>query len=260
MRLDLRNNTVLLAVVVELCIFAVVGLVFLFQYNRAKNEFVTKTRAIAETIGDLSGSFFAEGAMNPTSDEFYHFLDERLGRKKLFNTFEIAPKFFSVVFKDTAQQEQNGGVFMKEVDADKGYSVFNRDGVISVAVPFSIKDTLHSTGIVKIDSETTAIAKKVLSENFLLYAAMLVVFNNQAFILYLLNRRKKEVVFEKGYLRDNSIGALKIMHKILGDVITDHELEEKGIKKDDGTSKSADDKPQNKNVISFSSLSDKKKK
>lgn len=259
MRLDLRNNTVLLAVVVELCIFTVVGLVFLFQYKSAKNEFVTKTRAIAETIGDLSGSFFAEGAINPTSDEFYHFLDERLGRKKLFNTFEIAPKFFSVVFKDELEQQQ-GGMFIKEVDPVKGYSVFDRDGVISVAVPFSIKDSLSPKGIVKIDSETTAIAKRVLSENFLLYAAMLVVFNNQAFILYLLNRKKKEVVFEKGYLRANSVGALKIMHKILGDVITDHELEEKGIQKDDGTSKSTDEKTGDKNVISFSSLSDKKKK
>lgn len=254
MRLDIRNNTILLAVIVELCIFTVVGLVFLFQYNSAKNEFVSKTRAIAETIGDLSGSFFAEGAINPTSDEFYHFLDERLGRKKLFNTFEIAPKFFSVVFKKDLERK-SGGVFMNQLDPEKGYSVFNRDGVISVAVPFSMKDSLQPYGIVKIDSDTAVIAKKVLSENFLLYAAMLIVFNNQAFILYLLNRKKKEVVFEKGYLRDNSVGALKIMHKILGDVITDHELEEKEIQKQDSAKSSQD-----KNVISFSSLSEKKKK
>ncbi|NIP30903.1 MAG: hypothetical protein GTN99_06285 [Candidatus Dadabacteria bacterium] len=253
LNIDLRNNTILLALVVEICILAVVGLVFLFQYNSAKNEFVNKTRAIAETIGDLSGSFFAEGAINPTSDEFYHYLDQRLGRKKLFNTFEIAPKFFSVVFQKDLER-QSGGMFMNQIDPVKGYSVFNRDGVISVAVPFSIKDTLQSYGIVKIDSDTAAIAKKVLSENFLLYAAMLVVFNNQAFILYLLNRKKKEVVFEKGYLRDNSIGALKIMHKILGDVITDHELEERGIRKHESSKNSED-----KNVISFSSLSEKKK-
>lgn len=254
MRLNFRNNTIVLAVVVELCIFALVGLVFLFQYNSAKDEFVSKTRAIAETIGDLSGSFFAEGAINPTSDEFYHFLDERLGRKKLFNTFEIAPKFFSVIFKRDLDH-QNGGVFMKEVDPQKSYSVFNRDGVISVAVPFSIKDSLQPYGIVKIDSDTAAIAKKVLSQNFLLYAAMLVVFNNQAFILYLLNRKKKEIVFEKGYLRDNSVGALKIMHKILGDVIADHELDEQGVQKEDSVKNS-----DGKNVISFLSLSEKKKK
>jgi len=250
MRLDLKNNTIVLAVVVEVCIFALVGLVFLFQYNSAKNDFVAKTRAIAETIGDLSGSFFAEGAINPTSDEFYVFLDERLGRKKLFNTFEIAPKFFSVVFNKDLDKK-NGGVFMNQ----EGYSVFNRDGVISVAVPFSIKDALEPYGVVKIDSDTAAIAKRVLSDNFLLYAAMLVVFNNQAFILYLLNRKKKEVVFEKGYLRDNSVGALKIMHKILGDVITDHELEEKGVQKEESVKNS-----EGKNVVSFLSLSEKKKK
>jgi hypothetical protein len=71
----------------------------------------------------------------------------------------------------------------------------------------------------------------------------------------LLNRKKKEIVFEKGYLRNNSVGALKIMHKILGDVIADHELEEQGVQKEDSVKNS-----DGKNVISFLSLSEKKKK
>ena len=45
------------------------------------------------------------------------------------------------------------------------------------------------------------------------------------------------------------------MHKILGDVIADHELEEQGVQKEDSVKNS-----EGKNVISFLSLSEKKKK
>jgi len=74
---------------------------------------------------------------------------------------------------------------MQDIDP-KEYKVENRSGVISVSVPFTIKDMLEPYGIIKIDSDKSAIAKKVLSDNFLLYAAMLVLFNNQAFIVFLL--------------------------------------------------------------------------
>lgn len=258
MRIDNKNNIYFISILVELCIFAVVGLVFLFQYSKAKEDFVTKTRAIAETIGDLSGSFFSDGNDNPSSDEFYHFLDERLGRKKLFNTFELAPKFFSVRFaKDINYPNENQGVFMRDVDP-KAFKVENKAGVISVSVPFTIKDMLEPYGIIKIDSDKSAIAKKVLSDNFLLYVAMLVLFNNQAFIVFLLFRRKKEVVFEKGYLRENSLGALKIMHKLLGDMIVDNEAEHSDSK--NGSKDDVDKSSYKKNVISISTIYDKKLK
>jgi hypothetical protein len=81
---------------------------------------------------------------------------------------------------------------------------------------------------------------------------MLIVLNNQAFIFYLLTRRKREVVFEKGYLKEHSIGALKIMYKVLGDIIEDHQTE---IEPDDKRKSQEADK----NVISISDLADKRK-
>ena len=90
MRLNGKLSTISKAVGIELCILALIGLVFLCQFNKAKEEFVTKTRAISETIGDLAGDFYSEEGIQPTSGEFYHFLDKRLGRKKLFNTFEVS--------------------------------------------------------------------------------------------------------------------------------------------------------------------------
>ena len=222
MRLANKLSTLAIAVGIELCVLALVGLVFLFQFDKAKVELVNKTKAIAETIGEQASSFFTHVGSGATSDEFYLFLDDRLGRKKLFNTFEIAPKFFSVVVKKDAETGLASGYFMNDFSPDQGYSVKNQNGIISVSVPFSIQEETEPFGIVKIDSETKALIKKVIADNFLLYAAMLVVLNNQAFILYLLMRRKREVIFEKGYIREHSLGSLRLMHKILGDMIEDN--------------------------------------
>jgi hypothetical protein len=254
MRLKNKLLTIATALGIELCILALVGLVFLFQFDKAKTELVTKTRAIAETIGDQASSFFSLKGEETTGDQFFQFLDERLGRKKLFNTFEIAPKFFSVVFKKDVEKGKASGYFMQDFYPEGGYDVKKRNGIISVSVPFTFQQKTEPIGIVKIDSDTKTIAKKVLADNFLLYAAMLVVLNNQAFIFYLLLRRKKEVVFEKGYLKEHSIGALKIMHKVLGDIIEDHEV---GIQAGEPAKKQADS---SKKVISISELVEKRKK
>jgi hypothetical protein len=84
-----------------------------------------------------------------------------------------------------------------------------------------------------------------------LYAAMLVVLNNQAFIVYFLLRRKKEVVFEKGYIKEHSLGSLRLMHKVLGDMIEDNMTEGEGQPSKQESSK---------NVISITDIADKRNK
>ena len=255
----IRENLALIGKVllVELSILMLIGIVFYFQFSSAKEEFVNKTRAIAETIGEQASTYFSDIGREPTSDEFYLFLDERLGRKKLFNTFEIAPKFFSVVFKkDVVDKGSVGGLFHKDFYPQEGYSVKKDRGIISVTVPFVTRQQAEPFGIVKIDSDNITILKKVFADNFLLYVAMLVVFNNQAYILYLFTRKKKEEVFvDKGYLKEHSIGALKIMHKVLGDIIEDHPAEDE---KTVGTKEKTNDP--SKNVISISKLMTRKDK
>jgi len=251
MRIANKLGIIAKTVGIEVGILAIVGLVFLFQFDKAKVELVNKTRAIAETIGEQAGSYFTHVGNNATSDEFYLFLDDRLGRKKLFDTFDITPKFFSVVVKKDVETGMDSGYFMEDFNPESGYSVKNRNGVISVSVPFRVQETTEPFGLVKIDSDTKALLKKVLADNFLLYAAMLVVLNNQAFIFYLLLRRKKEVVFEKGYIKEHSLGSLRLMHKVLGDMIEDNmnETKEQTVKHDN-----------NKNVISITDIADKRKK
>ena len=101
-------------------------------------------------------------------------------------------------------------------------------GKSPVSVPFLSPQVNGPLGIVKIDSDTKTLMKKVFADNFLLYVAILVVLNNQAFILNLFLRRKKEEIpFSEGYLKEHSISALKLMHKVLGDIIEDHASQDK---------------------------------
>ena len=251
-----RLNIILKFILIELAILALIGIVFYYQFDNAKSEFVTKTRAVAETIGDQARTFYEDIGKEPTGGEFYSFLDQRLGRKKLFNAFEISPKFFSVVFKKDVEKGSVAGYFMKDFYPEEGYSVKKQDGMISVLVPFATEQHKVPFGIVRINSDTKTLIKKVFSDNFLLYAAMIIVLNNQALILYLFSRRKKEVLIDKGYLKEHSVGALKIMHKVLGDIIEDHpasdkKLSEANLKKDQELTK---------NVISISNLASKRDK
>ena len=228
MRLNQKLGLLLKIFMVEMGIIALIGVVFYFQFDNAKKEFVTRTRAIAETIGDQATNFYQDRGEASTSDEFYLFLDERLGREKLFNTFGVSPKFFSVTFTKQRENEMASGHFLGNTYPPEGYSVEKYAGKISVSVPFLAPQIDGPLGIVKIDSDTKTLMKKVFSDNFLLYVAILVVLNNQAFILHLFfRRRKEEIPFGEGYLKEHSIGALKLMHKILGDIIEDHASEEK---------------------------------
>ncbi len=216
-------------VLVELVILLLIGAVFYFQFSNAREEFINKTRSVAETIGDQAGAYFSDAGQHAstgkevTSDDFFLFLDERLGRKKLFNVLDFSPEFFSVVFKKDVDRGSVKGYFHNDFYPDAGYSVQSKEGLISVTVPFITRGQSEPFGLVKISADNMTILKRVFLDNFLLYVAMLIVFNNQAYILYLFTRKKKEeVLVDKGYLKEHSIGALKIMHRVLGDIIDDH--------------------------------------
>jgi hypothetical protein len=225
MRLSGKLSIFFKALGVELCIFGFIGLVFLFQYNKAQGDLVEKTKAISETIAEQASSFFSSRKGDTTSDEFFLFLDERLGRKKLFNTYEIAPKFFSVVLRKDVERSGLFGELREAFYPPNGVKVAKGGGVLSVSVPFRLLGDTEPFGIIKIDSDLLLLKKNVFASNFFFYAAILIVLNNQVFILYLLLRRKNEVTFERGYLKEHSIGALKIFHRVLGDIIEDHETD-----------------------------------
>jgi len=247
---------------VEFIILILIGVVFYFQFSNVRVEFISKTRSVAETIGDQASNYFSDISKhtsiekNATSDDFFLFLDERLGREKLFHVLDISPEFFSVVFKKDVDKGFVRGYFNRDFYPDAGYSVQKKEGLISVTVPFITRDQSEPFGLIKIGSDNVTILKQVFSDNFLLYVAMLILFNNQAYIFYLFTRKKKEeVLVDKGYLKEHSIGALKIMHRVLGEIIEDHSGSDDKI-----SSRQPKVEESVKNVISISKVALRKEK
>lgn len=80
-------------------------------------------------------------------------------------------------------------------------------------------------GIIRITNNPRGLANQVIMRSMFLYLLIFVLVNGQFISVYVLISRRREVVFQKGYLKEHALGALKIHHKILGDIISDHEDE-----------------------------------
>ena len=77
-------------------------------------------------------------------------------------------------------------------------------------------------GVVRIETSNIPILTEVLYNNGLFYMLLFLILNNQAFLFYLWTKKKKSLDVDTGYLKESSLGSIKIMHKLLGDVIQDH--------------------------------------
>ncbi|QMU56540.1 MAG: hypothetical protein GKS04_05305 [Candidatus Mycalebacterium zealandia] len=236
---------------IEAAILFLVGAVFYSQFSSAKSDVITKTVATSELIGNEAAEFAVHN-INPTSAEFYSFLRTKHGSAGVFKTFNVVPSSFDVAFtKENFQGRQTRQLYSEE----RGYGVRDKGGVFTVSAPFLVGTDGNPYGVVTINSSKTLIMKQVLKDNLLLYIALLVVLNNQVFILhYFATKRQKEIIdkhYAKPYMKQHSVGALKVMRKILEEIIDDCPEEPKIIETAAEDSKDAE-KTGSKKVISLS--------
>ena len=101
-----------------------------------------------------------------------------------------------------------------------------RDGwKLFVSVPFSTPDGA-TRGLLWIEHDRGAIARATLLDPaWLSFQLVLFVLLSSQLVLtcVVLARRNRTIVFEKGYLKDHAVGALKLQHRLLGQIIRDHE-------------------------------------
>ena len=78
-------------------------------------------------------------------------------------------------------------------------------------------------GIIRISNTPKGLLRTCFRRNLLIYLLIFLLINGQAALFGLLVTRHRDVVWEKGYLKEHALGALKLQHKILGDIIADHD-------------------------------------
>lgn len=235
---------------IEAGIVFLVWAVFYGQFGGVKSEVIDKAVVASELIGE-EATEFALRTENPTSAEFYAFLGNKYGQGGIFKTFSVKPDSFRVMFMEEA--ESAGG---ERPYSGRGYGVRDEGGMFSVSVPFLARAGTNFHGVVTINTSKRLLMRKVLEDNLFLYLALFIVLNNQVFILrYLLSRRQKDIIdrnYARPYLKQHSIGALKVMRKILDEIVEDHNEEQPKRKDPSAGASGSGGKPGSKKIISIS--------
>ncbi len=242
---------------IEAGIIFLVGAIFYGQFSRAKADVIKESVAASELIGNEATEFVLHRE-NATSSEFNSFLRRKHGQNGVFKSFSVQPVSFNVMFMKENRDARPEGFY-----SDGGYGARDEGGIFSVAVPFLAGTGETPYGVVTINSSKRLVMRKVFEHNFLLYLALFVVLNNQVFILrYFSSRRQKDIIdknYARPYMKQHSIGALKVMRKILDEIVEDHHEEPyKGDPKTNAPRTGK--KPDSQKIISISTFLSKTSK
>ncbi len=212
----------------ECVILAALAVLFHFQVQNEKRRIILQGNIVA-----MSYALQPKGYDVSSSRYFYE-----LGYPNIISIFQDPMRSvgshdiehanfskFSIWLKSDIDKE--GREDLRQVfENPNKYRIQETAKEVTVNVPLYHGYGEKPYGMVQIVTTISNLSRDVFYKNFFLYLAIILLYNSQVLLLYLLwrQRRKETVVYlEKGYLKEHAIGALKLQHKILGDIIADHE-------------------------------------
>lgn len=221
MRLGRRGKTIVGLVAGELMVVLLLVANGWLELDREEQRLILQSRVAGEQAAREVRAFYREHPDQRSRAAGQAFLREFVARRSpspndTYEQWNLEPSF-------------GGGVGSAEV----------APGAVA-ASPARVRRTLHTvsivvslaapgevvTGELRIDHDRRRIAEhSVLDPAWLFF--QLVLFAFLSFQVWLtvvsLARRDRITVFEKGYLKEHAIGALKLQHRLLGQIIRDHE-------------------------------------
>jgi len=222
-----------IAVVIAGQIFLAAGLFALFrlQMDQEKGELILRSNMMA--------MFYANPTHTYTESyrrEFYDF--GYPGPKATFqNPFQITGGYpfnyanfsdFAILLKE--QVDQSADPHLKEAFySPLANRIQEYDRIVAVNLPLLKPGAGAPYGLVRIESNLKYLPRDIFYKNLLSYLLIAVFYNGLLLVLAfgLFRKPKQTVVYlEKGYLKEYALGALKLHHKILGQIIEDHDQPE----------------------------------
>lgn len=197
------------------------------QLTREIDAEIRRNRAIGEAIGRHAGEFFREleksdGAFDLRA--LHDYLNGRLGRSKLFEEDSRWVGAFEVYRIKDLKLGRIRPEILSAVDFSAPFTVQEEGEQLAVTIPFALAQAAEPYGVVRIRTPFLRLYANLLERNVGLYLTTLFLFGAQLVLCYLLlARRRREIFFEKGYLREHALGALKLQRQILDGIIADHE-------------------------------------
>ncbi len=224
----LLNARTLSVIMMEIFLLAGVLLGLSYQMRGEIDSLIRANRASAELIARVVSKYFTEverrgGEYNPA--ELKRRLDSELGYRKLIADSRLAPQYSIHRISD----EQRGPVradILRATEAGRGWAVTDREGVITVTQLFQLEGATVDYGAVVVPMSRRAVYSDLFQRNQALYLSVGFMYLAQVLLAFLVLRTPRsdgDILFEKGYLRERALGALKLQRKILDGIIEDHE-------------------------------------
>ncbi|MCW5829261.1 MAG: hypothetical protein KIT79_08085 [Deltaproteobacteria bacterium] len=199
-----------------------------YQMKGEIDTLVRANRASAELIARVVSRYFSEiervGAEYSPS-ELKRRLDSELGFRKLVADSRLAPQYSIHRIAD----EQRGPVkadILRAVEEGRSWTVSLRGDAIAVTQLFQLEGSPVDYGAVVVPMSRRAVYVDVIQRNLALYLSVGFLYLAQVLLAFLVLRSPRagdDIVFEKGYLRERALGALKLQRQILDGIIDDHE-------------------------------------
>ncbi len=211
----------------EVLLLLAIGAGLRHQFSREIDGVVRRNLKVAEMISRHAAAYFAgleAGHKEFRLRELNEYLSAQLGKGKLFEDDMRRAGSFEVYRLQDLKLGRVRPEIVEAVDFDQPYTV-QRDGKnVTVTVPFALDGREAYYGIVRIPTPASAIYGSLLAKNVSVYLTVAFLFGAQAILSWLLlSKRRREILFEKGYLREHALGALKLQRRILDGIIQDHE-------------------------------------
>jgi len=227
------------------------GLLGLFELQKGqeRSELITRSNMVA--------LFYA----NPS-----HYYDKSY-RREFYDLGYSGPKaMFRSQFRardvnSTSQANFSEFAVILKEDIDKSadphqkhafyYPQFNRiqeyQKTIAVNLPLYREGQKTPYGLIRVEHDIRNLPRDIFYKNLLSYILIGIFFNGllAALVFGFLEKRSQVVYLERGYLKEYALGALKLHHKILGQIIDDHEADAKAPEKPDAS------RPEDSAVIPF---------
>ena len=207
---------------------AFLGTMFRFQVLNEKRQLIMNSSVVVQFY-----SYQPNPYLTSYSRFFYNFgyptvtslFEDPMRPKQNRSMDEANFSRFSILLEDDI--EKSGDPKIKEAFLHPPQNRIQEYGDTLAINALLLRDADRKPyGLVRISHNIKNLPRDVFFKNVLLYFVVVFLYNSLIVLVYLyLTHRKRPLLMslDRGYLRDHAIGALKLQHRILGDIIADHE-------------------------------------
>jgi len=220
----------IIILVIEILILSFISTIFIFNFNLERESLKKQSKQFTELVANQAGIFFSNKDNNPNN--FINYLDSSIGIDELSSAFAITkPDIISIYFKeDIDSGNVNAGVnsdYQKDTqnEINQNIKFFFNNKYVAIR-PFYDLDKVF-LGVVRVEIDNIPLILRTLSTNAVFYLLLFLILNNQAFLFYLWTKKKRPQVDDISYIKESSLGSIKIMQKIINQILEDHNNDSK---------------------------------